>query len=652
MTFNKQSRSMPRSLVAMALLIQTSGQATANTADAPETIVVTGTRSAKALYASPVNVEIIEQATIERLSRGTLRQLLEIMPGVVVTRSRKDGYNIQLQGFSADRVLVLMDGQPLISPTGSAVDLDQISVNNIKQIEIVRGAASVLYGSSAMGGVINIITEAPSDGFVRLTFEANSYANNAREEDNWGQLYRLQATDTFYDWQTSLNVQYIDDPGFDYDPDTVLQNGASNDKTFLHVDLAREFSDLRFSSKSRWFAENKHKVLSAVPGQSSLLSYQSDVEQWQQDIRIAKANDWHISARALGHSEISGNTNGLRDTQIAMQELELQKILMGDWEWIAGVTLHQDQLDQINQATGVVEVDDASRQSAEGFAQINASWQHMQFLLGSRIQYDSDFNWHQAWRGSVSYQQAIGQHNFQWRVGAGQSYRVPNLKERYYIFDHSNLGYMIIGNDELVPETADNLSAGLKWQYSAAEDWQFSTDVNLHYTDADDFIITTANADLSQQAGVDVFVYSNVEKAVIQGFDLALSAESTHTKWQVNYSYLDAKDGTQQRLAERPRHLLKTSVTYQILPWDADLQFYVVASDDESPDSSYTGVYRDHAITANVQFKHQFSDHLSWQVGIENIFDQHQNTAKTQQSLFDARGLESRQLVFSTQYQF
>ena len=175
-----------RSISSLLLLTLLSPATLASTADDPETIVVTGTRSPKALYASPVNVEIIEPATIERLSRGTLRQLLEVMPGVVVTRSRKDGYNIQLQGFSADRVLVLMDGQPLISPTGSAVDLDQISVNNIKQIEIVRGAASVLYSSSAMGGVINIITEAPKKGTVRVTLEANSYANNARDDDNWG----------------------------------------------------------------------------------------------------------------------------------------------------------------------------------------------------------------------------------------------------------------------------------------------------------------------------------------------------------------------------------------------------------------------------------------------------------------------------------
>ena len=121
-----------------------------------ERVVVTGTRTPKLLGASPVKVDVVDKAEISRLSKGTLRQVLEVMPGVVVRRSQKDGYNVQLNGFNGDHVLVLINGQPVISPTGSSVDLDQISVANIRQIEIVRGAASVLYGSSAMG-VLSIL---------------------------------------------------------------------------------------------------------------------------------------------------------------------------------------------------------------------------------------------------------------------------------------------------------------------------------------------------------------------------------------------------------------------------------------------------------------------------------------------------------------
>jgi outer membrane receptor for ferrienterochelin and colicins len=121
-----------------------------------EHIVVTGTRTAKLLSNSPVLVDVIDGGTIAKISQGTLAQALNYIPGIVIKRSVKDGYNIQMQGFDGDHVLVLIDGQPIVSPTGSSADLDQIPASNIAQIEIIRGAASVMYGSAAIGGVIPI----------------------------------------------------------------------------------------------------------------------------------------------------------------------------------------------------------------------------------------------------------------------------------------------------------------------------------------------------------------------------------------------------------------------------------------------------------------------------------------------------------------
>ena len=81
--------------------------------DETEHMVVTGTRLPTLLSHSPVKVDVIDEEAITRLSKGTLRQVLEVMPGVVVRRSQKDGYNVQLHGFNGDHVLVLVNGQPL-----------------------------------------------------------------------------------------------------------------------------------------------------------------------------------------------------------------------------------------------------------------------------------------------------------------------------------------------------------------------------------------------------------------------------------------------------------------------------------------------------------------------------------------------------------
>lgn len=616
----------------------------------PETIVVTGTRTPKMLYSSPVKVDVIGQETIARLSQGTLKQLLDVMPGVVVSRNRKDGYTVQLQGFSSDRVLVLMDGKPLIAPTGSAIDLDQISVNNIKQIEIVRGAASVLYGSSAMGGVINIITQSPEEPQVKLTYQLSSYLDNAIDDDEYGQLFRLQADHTIAKWQTSLNVQQINDPGFDYDPSTVAQSGGSVDKTFIHLDLSRQFDGVKVSTKTRWFEEQKDKDISTLPGQTSLLRYLSDVRQWQQDVDLLINKDWQVSARALGHEETSGYSNALRDTSIFLSEIDAQKVWQGDYEWIVGTVLHQDKLDQVNLATNTTEVDDAQRESVETYAQVNITQQTRQWLLGSRLQYDSDFDWHQAWRGSVSQQWQSDKVDWQMRMGLGQSYRVPNLKERYYIFDHSNLGYMIIGDETLEPETAKNVNIGLQIRPKWQSQWQLSGDISAHYTRAKEFITTSLDADLSQDAGLDVYVYENIDQATISGLDFALDIKSDSQSWQLNYSYTHAVDGDNERLSERPRHLIKASYTQQFAAFDADLQIYAVSTFDEAPDSSYDGVYQSDTHTLNAQFRMRFNRHFNGQLGLENIFDEHQNSQAVAQGLFDARGLTSRRVVLGISY--
>ncbi|MEI9949116.1 MAG: TonB-dependent receptor plug domain-containing protein [Pseudomonadota bacterium] len=69
---------------------------------------------------------------------------------------------IQIQGFDLGRVLILEDGEPVIGDVGGAIDLAAIPINDIARIEIVTGPSSALYGSSAIGGVVNIISAPPT----------------------------------------------------------------------------------------------------------------------------------------------------------------------------------------------------------------------------------------------------------------------------------------------------------------------------------------------------------------------------------------------------------------------------------------------------------------------------------------------------------
>ncbi|NDV92682.1 TonB-dependent receptor [Alteromonas sp. 345S023] len=620
--------------------------------------VVTGTRSPTLLSNSPIKVDVIDKDAIARLSKGTLRQVLEVMPGVVVRRSQKDGYNVQLHGFNGDHVLVLINGQPIIAPTGSSVDLDQISVANIRQIEIVRGAASVLYGSSAMGGVINIITAKPVKNTATLDYEVGHYTDDGVSGDTLTHTTRINAAGKMRGWQAAVSAQHITNPGFDYDETSVAHDGGAVDKTFVKMALSTQFDSTDFAYQMQFFDEKKDRPQSAIPGQSSIISYQSDVEQWQHDFSVKQAGLWHVNSRYLAHDETSGNTNGLRETDIQLGEIDAQyqfqsNVLTMPVNWVSGLVLHADNLDQQNVETGVIEVDDVSRQSVEAYLQAQGQFKNTQLLAGVRIQNDSDFNWHTAAKLSANRKFKYNTLSIHLRGGVGSSYRVPNLKERYYVFDHSNLGYMVLGNAQLQPETAlsSNVGASFNWSIPDTQ-WSLKTDIEFHYTDATDFIIALRDEDASKNAGLDISIYNNLDEAQLYGADLSVAVQNDNWTWQTNYSYLHTEDKESNRLPERPTHLIKTALTYQFSRSETSIQVYAVHENDVSPTAGYTQTSHDAYTTVNAVLQHQYNSAISMRIGAENISNEHRSPDAVSAGVFDARPISSRRVYVSVRYAF
>ncbi|MGL6267631.1 MAG: TonB-dependent receptor plug domain-containing protein, partial [Chitinophagaceae bacterium] len=122
-----------------------------------EEVVVTATRSERKLSNVAVPVTLIQQKTIRQSGSLRLPDILAEQTGLFITQSF--GKGVQMQGLSADYTMILLDGEPLIGRTGGVLDLSRITVGNIKKIEIVKGPSSSLYGSEALAGVINIITD-------------------------------------------------------------------------------------------------------------------------------------------------------------------------------------------------------------------------------------------------------------------------------------------------------------------------------------------------------------------------------------------------------------------------------------------------------------------------------------------------------------
>ncbi|MEA2081305.1 MAG: TonB-dependent receptor [Elusimicrobiota bacterium] len=129
-----------------------------------EDVVITGTKTERRLKDVPVRTEIITSREIEDKGAVNLYEILEGVPGIRVEQqcSYCNFSVVRMQGLNAGHVQVLIDGQPIFSGLAGVYGLDQIPASNIERIEIVKGAGSALYGSSAISGVINILTKKPS----------------------------------------------------------------------------------------------------------------------------------------------------------------------------------------------------------------------------------------------------------------------------------------------------------------------------------------------------------------------------------------------------------------------------------------------------------------------------------------------------------
>ena len=123
--------------------------------------VFTATKTERKLTNVAVPVQIISQKTIQQAGSLRLSDILAEQTGLFMTNGF--GTGVSMQGLNPDYTLILIDGEPLIGRMSGVLDLKRITVGNIKQIEIVRGPSSSLYGSEAMAGVINIITKSYHD---------------------------------------------------------------------------------------------------------------------------------------------------------------------------------------------------------------------------------------------------------------------------------------------------------------------------------------------------------------------------------------------------------------------------------------------------------------------------------------------------------
>lgn len=147
-------------------------------------VVVTATRTEESIKNVPVATEVITQEDMKRIGAQSVRSALRLANNLDLSEAGMAGNAVRIRGMNSAQTLILVDGKRMAGEdakeTANVYELDRLALSNVDRIEIVRGASSALYGTDAMGGVINIITKKPSE--AGMTVGATT---GTREQSNY-----------------------------------------------------------------------------------------------------------------------------------------------------------------------------------------------------------------------------------------------------------------------------------------------------------------------------------------------------------------------------------------------------------------------------------------------------------------------------------
>ena len=624
-------------LMTSGLFTTTSTWANADAIKTLDPIVVTATRSEKKLTDSPIRTEVVSENELKRTNASTLKDALENIPGILLREIHgKSGYEISLQGLSSDQVLVLIDGLPLAASTGSTVDLDQYLIASVDHIEVIKGAASAQYGSAAMGGVINIITKKVADGVsVSGQVDIGSYGKQnangkAASINNHHEKIKIEASNG--DFKGRFSADQLKSDGFAVDPALYpLQGDEQNRQQYSIYGAWQPFDQFSIWADFNDYQETDHqRSLNFVPP-FYLKQYKVEDIQRQRlsaGSKFTLLNNIQVDIKGVHETYDTTSTQTLDGYLSALRNSDQEnnhfssQVSLPTWyrqNWQLGYDWHEEKLDQSNNGKFELQGGAVSRDRNEFYLQNDAQLtDQLDMVVGWRFQNDDDFGDHNAFKLSSKYRFYEQNELFaDLRLSYGQGYRVPNLKERFYSFDHSHLGYIVIGNPNLKPESSNSYQLGL----SLVKNEFWNANINLFWNDVKDLIQTDYdNAQVVN--GITQYSYSNVAQAETKGIETTAQWHiSTYLAVSGAYTYTEAKDKTTNKwLTRRPKHIARIGADYSFND-QLDLTLRARYQSEEFGDSANLQKSPDW-FSIDTQIDYQISPYISAFIGIDNILNQ------------------------------
>ncbi len=602
------------------------------------------------LSEQPVRVEIIGQQAIEENHASNLADALQYTTGIQLKPiTGKSGLGVWLQGYDSDRVAILIDGNPLTAGTGSSVDVSQIALGDIERIEISKGSMSAIYGSNAMGGVVNIISKVPDKGHVAsFSYSGGSWGSqdlpyaevavgkqhirtslSSRTNENYIQIlsdsqissgYRVPNADGSQGWdgyKTNLSakshIKFNDSTSLTVSPRLYKEDIKTFKDNFIGGigSIPKDKIDLT----NKLFVST---VLNHTTGQGDKLKLNINTENYKNESRQDIRQTQHIEQKRITdikHQSIILHYKSLSNDG---SQIIVSAELLND-----SMNAEQEKDDNSGNITRSIEVDNKHIQNQNIAAQ--ASWQvtpEFEWLISTRANHNQKYGFELSPMLNAQYRPfdlLDGELSF--RFGAGHGYRTPTLKELYHFFDHSQLGYVLLGNDNLLPESSLNLQASMDWQPNEKS----SFDMSVFYNDIKNLIDfyedSEETRDLSLQYGETVTAnyYGNIDHSITAGTEFSFTQQINN--WlssSLSYAYLySLNKANNKALTKRPEHDIKASLDF-FLTYKTKLAIKYKYSSEQYSDienNNLTPAYSQ----VDLKFNYAWSDTLNFFAGVNNF---------------------------------
>lgn len=538
-------------------------------AKAMEETVVTATRTDRKLGNAAVPVSVISHKEIEASGSLRLNEILQQQTGMVVTSGSGSGAvgggifgnGVQLQGLSADYTLVLVDGEPVIGRQGGVLDLSRLALGNVKKIEIVKGPSSSLYGSEAMGGVINLITDEARSNSVQANLRYGSF--NLLDASILGN-YKYKNT------QISAYFNRNSSQGYDLDPATPEKTADPFYNYTGQLRIKHRFSEKTFLLLNTRYDYNRHESFYAIGSKDiNIDGYSSSGNiSINPTLRHYFSDKVKTSLRLQGSFyDFRQNLDSLANGNSYYNDYFKQNFLRAENQ----TDIHIAANNQLIAGGGYVyQTAATNRYSGEKEQHLYYGFLQDEWDLSDKFQVIGGLRYDHsnAYAGHLSPKLALlFKPSCNWRLNAsyGSGFKAPDFRQLYLDFiNNAALGYAIYGASEfsleklqqqlqagiigsilpeaysireLKPETSNGFNLGAKY----FDQKKFSAEGNLFYNKINQLINYIPVAMNSN--GTQVFSYVNIARAVTAGGELNLCYQYNKSlKFAAGYQYLYTAD--------------------------------------------------------------------------------------------------------------